>query len=267
VAFHSAVEMSFSPLRLTDSFDFNLRATLDLYDLLAHHARNSPRFFHISTAYTGGIGEPLYPEALHVSPRFLNPYQASKWSAEMALHLRGSRGPALPVTLFRPSVVVGHSATGWYGVKTFGLYNYLDSVHAGLAIGAEELRFDIDPDVAHDYVFIDTVVDDVRVLMERETAAFSVVHSTGTRNSNAWRMERIGKAFGIPLHFGKAITKADRIANRNQPFNEPFNVKGLEWHFETKRVAALTGRERVVAPMNDASFGRLIEWYRAHRLK
>jgi nucleoside-diphosphate-sugar epimerase len=170
------------------------------------------------------------------------------------------------VTLFRPTVVVGHSGTGWYGGKSYGLYNYLDSVHAGIAAGAEDLRFNIDPDVAHDYVFIDTLIEDIRALMERETAAFSVVHSSGTRNSNGWRMERIAREFGIPILFGKALTRPDRIANRNQPFNEPFNVKGLEWNFETRHVASLQGRERVTVPMNDETFSRLVRWYRAHRL-
>ena len=266
VVFHSAVEMSFSALRLSESFEFNLRGTLGLYDLVARHAGRSPRFIYISTAYTGGVGERLYPEALHVSPHILNPYQASKLSTELALHLRASRSPSLPVTLFRPTVVVGHRGTGWYGGQSYGLYNYLDSVHAGLAAGATELRFNIDPDVAHDYVFIDTLIDDIRIVMEREKASFSIVHSTGTRNSNAWRMERIGAEFGVPIHFEKPVTKADRIANRNQPFNEPFNVKGLVWNFEAKHIASLTGEERQVPPMNDETFSRLLKWYRANRL-
>lgn len=266
VVFHSAVEMSFSPLRLTESFDFNLRGTLDLYDLLAERSPLSPRFFYISTAYTGGLGEAFYPEALHTAPKILNPYQGSKWATELSLHIRQSKGPALPTTIFRPTVVVGHSQTGWYGGKSYGLYNYLDSVQAGIAAGGEELRFSIDPDVAHDYLFIDTLIEDIRALMELEKAAFSVVHSTGTRNSNSWRMERIGREFGIPIHFEKPVTKADRIANKNQPFNEPFNAKGLNWDFESRHIAALTGADRKVTPMNDETFGLLLKWYRANRL-
>ena len=185
----------------------------------------------------------------------------------MALYLRSMRSPALPITLFRPTVVVGHSRTGWYGGKSYGLYNYLDSVQAGLSAGAEALRFAIDPNVAHDYVFIDTMLEDIRILMEKEASAFSVVHSTGTRNTNAWRMERISKEFGIPLYFGKPITKADRLANRNQPFNEPFNTEGLEWDFETRHIARLTGFERQVTPLNDQSFSCLLNGYRANSFK
>lgn len=266
IAVHCAAEMSFSPLRLAESFDINLRGTMDWYGLIERKAAAPTRFIYLSTAYTGGIGEMRYPEAIHLAPRLLNPYQASKWAAELALRQRTADGGRLPVTALRPTLVIGHSRTGWYGGKSFGFYSYLDSVQAGKQAGAGELRFDADPEVAHDYLFIDTLLDDFGAILEKETARFSVAHSTGSRQPNAWRYAIVGREFGVRILLGKPETKADRIANKNQVFNEAFNKPGLVWDFETRHIAELNGGERRVAPLDEETFVRLIRWYREHRL-
>lgn len=266
VVAHCAAEMSFSPLRLAETFECNLRGTLDWYSLIERKAAAPARFIYLSTAYVGGIGEPRYPEAIHDSPRLLNPYQASKWAAELALRHRVAEGGRLPVTLLRPTLVVGHSRTGWYGGKSFGFYSYLDSVHAGKLAGAHELRFDVDPEVAHDYLFIDTLLDDFGTILGKETARFSVAHSTGSRQPNAWRYSIVAREFGVPILFAKPETRADRIANKNQVFNEAFNRPGLVWDFETRRIADLNGGSRRLASLDEEAFVRLIRWYREHRL-
>jgi long-chain acyl-CoA synthetase len=76
-------------------------------------ARGCPRlerFSYISTAYVAGEPGRLFREdELAVGQRFRNPYERSKFEAELALR---SRGADLPLQILRPSIVVGDSATG-----------------------------------------------------------------------------------------------------------------------------------------------------------
>jgi nucleoside-diphosphate-sugar epimerase len=84
-------------------------------------------FHHVSTAYVCGrradaVGEddPL------PAGGFRNDYEASKAEAER--HARGAGFP-VPVTVFRPAVIVGDSRTG-YTSTYHGLYPYLYSIWA-----------------------------------------------------------------------------------------------------------------------------------------
>lgn len=76
------------------------------------------RFTHISTAFSAGyrdgmIGEQLIDEPLS-DPTF---YTRTKRAAERAVI-----GSGLPYLILRPSIVIGHSRTGHYNGKSYGLY-------------------------------------------------------------------------------------------------------------------------------------------------
>jgi long-chain acyl-CoA synthetase len=60
------------------------------------------RLHHVSTAYADG-------EPGGVGRRFRNPYEQSKWEAEQLL---SREADGLPVTCYRPSIIVGDSRTG-----------------------------------------------------------------------------------------------------------------------------------------------------------
>ncbi|MEO1273346.1 MAG: SDR family oxidoreductase, partial [Myxococcota bacterium] len=68
------------------------------------------RYNHLSTAYVCGdttgviMEEELLPDALR------NPYEASQYEAEVAVRRLMDLG--LPISIYRPSTIVGHSATG-----------------------------------------------------------------------------------------------------------------------------------------------------------
>jgi thioester reductase-like protein len=77
---------------------------------LARDARRLVRLNHFSTAYVSGdrIGVILEDE-LAMSQRFHNPYEETKFQAELLVR----RAQAdLPATIYRPSIVVGDSRTG-----------------------------------------------------------------------------------------------------------------------------------------------------------
>jgi thioester reductase-like protein len=77
-----------------------------------HANGNLHRFHYFSTAYAVGSLRALhsYEDHLPENPAFANFYESSKFMAEKKV--REAMCAGLPVTIFRPSIVVGHSRTG-----------------------------------------------------------------------------------------------------------------------------------------------------------
>ncbi len=69
------------------------------------------RFTYISTAYVAGLHRGAFREDdLDVGQRFRNPYEQSKFEAE---HVVRDAAGHLPITVVRPSIIVGDRDTGW----------------------------------------------------------------------------------------------------------------------------------------------------------
>ncbi len=70
------------------------------------------RFFYFSTAYAAGSRQTYLSKenALPENPVFANHYESSKFASET--RVRQAMADGLPVTIFRPSIVVGDSQTG-----------------------------------------------------------------------------------------------------------------------------------------------------------
>ena len=87
----------------------NLEGTRNVLELAAA-ARGLRRLNHFSTAYVSGdrVGV-ILEEELAMGQRFHNPYEETKYEAELLVR----RAQAdLPATVYRPSIVVGDSRTG-----------------------------------------------------------------------------------------------------------------------------------------------------------
>lgn len=89
--------------------DVNIQATRNLLGF----ARQAPalhRFNHYSTAFVAGDRDGIVLEGeLDRGQHFRNTFERTKFTAE--LEVRRAAGE-LPITIFRPSLVVGHSRTG-----------------------------------------------------------------------------------------------------------------------------------------------------------
>ena len=87
----------------------NVEGTRNVLDL-ALAARRLRRLNHFSTAYVSGdrVGVILEDE-LAMGQRFHNPYEETKFQAELLVRRAQAE---LPATVFRPSIVVGDSRTG-----------------------------------------------------------------------------------------------------------------------------------------------------------
>lgn len=91
----------------------NLHGTVNVIEL-AREARKKgklKRFFYYSTAYVAGSLTPIHAEedTLTENPLFANAYEATKFLAEKKVREEGEN---FPVTIFRPSIVVGDSERG-----------------------------------------------------------------------------------------------------------------------------------------------------------
>lgn len=110
---HSAASVSFN-LPLDSAREINVDGTRRMLELaaLCRERGGLRRFCHISTAYVAGSHQGEFGEDDYdVGQGFRNTYERSKWEAEGLVRERRDGG--LPVTIFRPSIVVGEEQTGW----------------------------------------------------------------------------------------------------------------------------------------------------------
>ncbi len=105
---HCAASVSFD-LPLEESRSVNVGGTRRMLEFARSCARLE-RFSYVSTAYVAGEpGRVFREDELEVGQSFRNPYERSKFEAELALR---SEGADLPLQILRPSIVVGDSTTG-----------------------------------------------------------------------------------------------------------------------------------------------------------
>jgi nucleoside-diphosphate-sugar epimerase len=267
---HCAAHMTFAPRKLREAIDVNVGGTVELVRQVARIAKQAPRFYYCSTAYTGGVEAGVIGETLHLTPHLVNPYFVSKWATELVLEKLAREG-ALPITLYRPTIVVGHSETGWYGGQSFGFYNFLDAVWAGRIAGASTLRLDISPSTEQNYVPIDDLVYNATALTARTAGRlpFEIMIEAGTDNSNADRVAWIAEGLGMKLMFGRPRTIADHVVDLwtavNKPFNQP-EAGVRPFAFSSAHIAALLGTAYRHHVLDRDIHLTLVRWYRAHRL-
>lgn len=267
---HCAAHMTFAYKKLRDAMDVNVGGAVALVQQVARLARNAPRFYFCSTAYTGGVEAGIIGEELHLAPHLVNPYFVSKWGAELVLE-KLARDHVLPVTVYRPTLVVGHSQTGWYGGQSYGLYNFVDAVWAGRIAGGSAMRFDIATTTEHNYVPIDDVVHNA-VALTGATAGrqpFEVMIEAGTDNPNADRVAWIAEGLDMKLTFGRPRTVADHVVDLwiavNKPFNQP--AAGVRpFAFKIANIEKLLGPAYAHHVLDRTIHLTLVRWYRDHRL-
>ncbi len=126
-------------VRLFASLDrlrqINVTGTERLLELAqaAHQGHHFLRFAHVSTAYVAGARSgPVLEAELSDQHGFSSPYERSKYEAERLVRAAAnnlasapsplSPAPPLPISIFRPGMIVGDSHTG--AVKSFNTLYY-----------------------------------------------------------------------------------------------------------------------------------------------
>lgn len=146
------------------------------------------RFTYISTAFVAGEHAGCFSEDdLDVGQRFRNSYEQSKFEAESLATSWRSR---LPVTVVRPSIVVGERGTGWtasFNVLYWPLRAFARGAYAALP-GRRSAPVDVVP--------VDYVADGILALSQAPEAASATFHLTAGRHvSSVGELVTLASAF------------------------------------------------------------------------
>ena len=186
---HGAASVSFES-ELSTSRAINLEGTRRALEFAQRcQARcGLRRFTYISTAFVAGEHDGCFSEDdLVVDQRFRNPYEQSKFEAECLVTRWRAR---LPVTVVRPSIVVGERDSGW--TASFNvLYWPLRAFSRG-AYAAVPARRDAPVDV----VSVDYVADAIFALSQLPEAVGTTFHLTaGRQASTVGELGELASAF------------------------------------------------------------------------
>jgi len=160
---HCAASISFE-LPLAEAREINVRGVARVAQLAREIASGGSlrRLVHVSTAFVSGRHAGEFSEYdLDVGQEFRNTYERSKNEAEQLL----SGASDLPLTIARPSIVVGHRTSGWTPVFNV-LYWPMRAFERGLLaeVPARE-------DSIVDFVPVDYVTEGILALLDDERAS------------------------------------------------------------------------------------------------
>jgi thioester reductase-like protein len=127
--FHLAADLRFDST-IEESRALNVDTTKRVIDLVQRAAPNGrfQRFNYVSTAYISGDYRGPFSEAdIDIGQDFFNAYERSKMEAELLVEQVKAR---FPVTVYRPSIIVGETRTG--KIRNFsGIYKFLKLASLG----------------------------------------------------------------------------------------------------------------------------------------
>lgn len=175
---HGAAAVSFD-LDLEQARAINVHGTRELLKLAVLCRRHGGlrRFTYVSTAYVAGLHRgPFGEDDLDVGQRFRNAYEESKFESETLVREYAER---LPITVVRPSIIVGDSASGWTAS-----FNVLYWPTRALARGSFPL-LPARRSSPVDVVSVDYVADATYALAAMPDAAGRTYHLTSARDATS----------------------------------------------------------------------------------
>lgn len=185
---HSAASVSFE-LGLEASRAINVEGTRRVLDFAERcHARGGlRRLSYISTAYVAGEHSGCFSEdELDVGQRFRNAYEQSKFEAET---LVARSRPRLPITVMRPSIIVGERDSGWtasFNVLYWPLRAFARGAYPALPARAE---------APVDVVPVDYVADAIFALSQAPEAEGGTFHLTaGAQTTSVGELVELASA-------------------------------------------------------------------------
>jgi long-chain acyl-CoA synthetase len=222
--------------------------------LLAEHCRaRGPlhRFVHVSTALAAGASSAgMIPEAeLPPQPFHANEYEWSKYEGERIV--RTAMHAGLPVTIVRPSMVVGDTVTGW--TRDFNVIYPLIRMMTSGYVG----RFPANPTAPVHIAPIDFVVDAI-------VGALDATWADGlTFNLTAPAPPTVAELFDCDAFFGPGVPRPalcepdtfdlEELSGREQELLQSlafcFPYFNSRLRFETRNAQQLAG-----TPITDAAY-------------
>lgn len=225
------------------------------------------RFAYVSTAYVAGRHPGEFGEDdLDVGQRFRNPYERSKYEAEQLVRADAPQLPA--VSIFRPSIIVGESATGWTPAFNV-LYVPLR------AFAQHRLRvLPADPSAPVDVVPVDHVADAIMHVARRGESGVNTYHLVaGERAStvaelvelSAHRLRRrppplvpaAAYRAAYPLLLAGAGRRRRAALRRTAPFLPYYTMRV---RYRREHAAEVLDPAGLRPPQLDTYYHRLLDW-------
>lgn len=274
---HCATSFKFRPCHRDEVLAHNVTGTKHLLDLAFRWRQDRPvSFLYVSTAYAAPLRDGVAREELApVGAPARNLYEWSKQEAERLVAAYHERY-ALPATIFRPTIIVGHTRTG-KAVRFTGYYEVLRAVallvrNLEVNLGRQfdrnlRLRVRARPETGLNLVPIDFVVEAMwRVSRaSRQGIIFHLANEAPVPVSDLFRYacEELGVT-GIDLvgedsFQVRPMTSFERLFERRTRFQAPYLLDG-PW-FDTTQFRACVPPHVLPCPAIDAAFMRRVNRY------
>jgi long-chain acyl-CoA synthetase len=218
---HSAAATKFGS-SLENNRKINYYGTKNIMTLAqkAYREGQLKEIAHISTAYVcGGQTGTILEDNLNSSFDFSNTYEQSKWEAECYVR---SLMPKLPVSVYRPSIIVGDSKTGTI-INLSGIYIPLMLIYRGIVTTLPS-----SPDIPLDVVSLDYVSSAiVHILMNVADSPGRTYHLVAGEDNNCTTGEIVGHALEYfnrkldvipPLHVDFAPNNTGLCEIKDEPY-------------------------------------------------
>ena len=167
---HTAADVSINRT-VAQTRTTNVEGTRNIlsFALSLNEERPLKRFVHISTAYVAGTRDGLVLESESFAPGFNSSYEQSKFEAEALIREAGDK---LPISIMRPTQIVGDSQTG--EIFTFNTVYYPLKMYLKGKLRLIPAR----PDAKLSIVPVDYAARAVVAALKDETAAGKTFHVT-----------------------------------------------------------------------------------------
>lgn len=246
---HCAANMSYAPNKLHEATAFNVGFSQSLYEYCATKLKNCQRFYYMSTAYNlGNSSTKVIQEKIYSKPKFINSYQISKWMAEQTLY-HNEKKHKLPLTILRPSVVVGSMDNNLSPRNHFGLYMYIKALKH-FTFNCSELDVDLPINNYQNLIPIDYLLFVCQKIQntQHKRASSEVFHlCTKQGNSTPELFRAIGECLNKKFTLRPAKSKESLELNHAVSLNKSFAAQS--WKFSTSNLdKVLEGDELAKIP-------------------
>jgi len=243
---HAAAEMSYSFNLFQQSIKTNKVFTLNFYQNVTELFNCCKRFYYVSTAYSSGPVDHPIEEKILTSEVQTNSYQSSKWVTEVSLSEIAEQ-KKLPLTILRPSIVIGSRLDGWAQSKPFGFYMFLSGFfRAAKKFKKSSIRVDLVEDNHINLVSIDQVNDAITNLItandnQNKLEVVNLVPKNSEDNKTKSLLMLIGNALEAKLECGPPGSLQEKVLNKSIQLNKIFAKHS--WNFKTGNYRRITGQE------------------------
>ena len=227
------------------------------------------RLHYVSTAYVAGDRTGVvYEHELALGQRFKNHYESTKFQAE--LWVRDAMD-AVPVTIYRPAIVVGDSKTG-ETQKFDGPYYMLRTIARSLRMGGRIPQFGASA-APFNVVPVDFVVDALTTAAADEASVGETLHLVDPEPVTSLELMKIlSRAYADREPSYRLPSKAVELSLRSKTVRRAFSGAPPESivylnhpvRFDTRRASDLLARHGLRCPRFEEYVGPMVQFFKAH---